>query len=205
LRGRPQEAVKLRKALMTLEERAGVWLTTAHLLRLKGIFRESEGEWATASEAFREAAVLWRDHGYPYQEAVDGMARARVLAKADDLEGAREAEKQATAILQRLGAARDLPSLDAPQLASEGEVVEEPIAGEVEALTPRESEVLQQLSEGLSNREIAEELVISIKTVEVHVSNILGKLGVSSRTEAVAHALKKGWVGPEDGQDGEHP
>jgi DNA-binding NarL/FixJ family response regulator len=61
---------------------------------------------------------------------------------------------------------------------------------QVEALTPRETEVLQLLGEGLTNPEIGEKLVISNSTVKFHVSSILGKLNVSSRTEAVAYALK---------------
>lgn len=58
-------------------------------------------------------------------------------------------------------------------------------------LTPREREVLALVIEGLNNNRIAEKLTISPSTVKSHISNILSKLGVSSRTEAVALALKK--------------
>ena len=57
-------------------------------------------------------------------------------------------------------------------------------------LSGREREVLALMTRGLSNRAIAERLVISPSTVDFHVSNILGKLGVASRTEAVALAVK---------------
>jgi NarL family two-component system response regulator LiaR len=57
-------------------------------------------------------------------------------------------------------------------------------------LSAREREVLALMTRGLSNRAIAEQLVISASTVDFHVSNILGKLGVGSRTEAVALAVK---------------
>ena len=62
-------------------------------------------------------------------------------------------------------------------------------------LTPREREVLVLMAEGLHNPEIAERLVVSRSTVKFHVSSILGKLGASSRTEAVAQAIQEGLIG----------
>ena len=62
----------------------------------------------------------------------------------------------------------------------------------LEALTPREAEVLALMARGLGNRKIAERLDISEHTAKFHVSSILGKLGASSRTEAVAKGLKQG-------------
>jgi DNA-binding NarL/FixJ family response regulator len=59
-------------------------------------------------------------------------------------------------------------------------------------LTERELETLRLIARGLNNREIAEHLVISEKTVKTHVSNILGKLGVEDRTQAAIWALKHG-------------
>jgi NarL family two-component system response regulator LiaR len=56
-------------------------------------------------------------------------------------------------------------------------------------LTPREKEVLGLLAQGMNNQQISEQLVISISTAKFHVSSVLTKLGVSSRTEAVAYAL----------------
>jgi DNA-binding NarL/FixJ family response regulator len=63
-----------------------------------------------------------------------------------------------------------------------------------EALTPRESEVLQMLASGLGNKEIAAKLAISEHTVKFHVASILGKLGASSRTEAVSLGIRRGLV-----------
>jgi DNA-binding NarL/FixJ family response regulator len=73
-------------------------------------------------------------------------------------------------------------------------VREVPAPQDPEPLTERETEVLQQLAQGKSNKEIAATLVIAEKTVRTHVSNILGKLGVTSRTQAALHALRSGLV-----------
>lgn len=61
-------------------------------------------------------------------------------------------------------------------------------------LTPRELDVLALMGRGKRNKEIAEELVIAERTVKIHVGNILGKLNVSNRTEAVAQAIKMGVI-----------
>ncbi|EPZ37240.1 NarL family DNA-binding response regulator, partial [Anoxybacillus ayderensis] len=63
-----------------------------------------------------------------------------------------------------------------------------------EQLTSREMEVLLFIAQGKTNQEIAEELFISLKTVKVHVSNILAKLDVQDRTQAVIYAFKHGLV-----------
>jgi DNA-binding NarL/FixJ family response regulator len=68
----------------------------------------------------------------------------------------------------------------------------------LERLTDREMEVLRLAGKGMTNREIAIDLTISIRTVQVHLSNVFSKLGVGSRTEAVLYALRLGWLTLED-------
>ncbi len=65
-------------------------------------------------------------------------------------------------------------------------------------LSDREIEVLKLATRGLSNQEIADELCLSLRTVQAHLGHIFNKLQVSSRTEAVVRALKEGWVTLED-------
>ena len=64
----------------------------------------------------------------------------------------------------------------------------------VEPLTTREQEVLEQMAAGLSNRQIAHALGISEHTVKFHVSAILGKLGVATRSAAIRHGMRQGLV-----------
>ena len=61
-------------------------------------------------------------------------------------------------------------------------------------LTPRELDVIRHVAEGLSNKEIAQLLAISPRTVNFHLDNLFAKLGVRSRTEAAILALRQGWV-----------
>jgi len=63
-----------------------------------------------------------------------------------------------------------------------------------EALTPREIEILQFLARGMSNREIAQALYISDRTVQTHLTNIFAKMQVSSRLEAVLKGIRLGWL-----------
>jgi len=65
-------------------------------------------------------------------------------------------------------------------------------------LTERELEVLQLAACGLTNREIGNQLSISARTVQVHLSNVFGKLQVGSRTEAVLYAVQQGWLSLQD-------
>lgn len=65
-------------------------------------------------------------------------------------------------------------------------------------LTDREMEVMRLVTKGLSNKDIADGLCLSVRTVQGHLANIFNKLRVSSRTEAVVHALKEGWVTLDD-------
>lgn len=65
-------------------------------------------------------------------------------------------------------------------------------------LHEREIEVLKQAARGMTNKEIAENLELSERTIQAHFANIFRKLNVNSRTEAIFHAIKEGWLSLED-------
>jgi DNA-binding NarL/FixJ family response regulator len=81
---------------------------------------------------------------------------------------------------------------DLPRLIPSAGDGDEPAV--VEALTPREIEVLELLAQGLPNKAIAARLAISDQTVKFHVASIYGKLGAANRTDAVRRALRRGVI-----------
>ena len=88
-----------------------------------------------------------------------------------------------------------LPAAAAARLLPAGVPVSDPEPKEpLEPLTPREREVLELLAHGLSNRQIAERLGISEHTAKFHVAAVSGKLGATSRTEAVSRGVRRGLI-----------
>lgn len=65
---------------------------------------------------------------------------------------------------------------------------------EPNSLRPQEAEILALMAQGLTNQQIAEQLSLSKKTVDFHVGNILQKMGVVNRVQAVVEAIRRGWV-----------
>jgi DNA-binding NarL/FixJ family response regulator len=92
-------------------------------------------------------------------------------------------------------AARGEVFLDAAVARRLAQEIRAPRSG-LRALTAREREILRLVAEGRSNKEIAAELVISERTARTHVSNLLGKLGLASRTQAALLAIREGLVPP---------
>lgn len=144
-------------------------------------------------EAWRRAAAEL-DYGYDYEVARSRWRWAQALLGVGDRDAAREQAAAALDVARRIGAVplatavADLARrarLDLPGVPTGG--------GDV--LTAREAEVLALVAEGLSNRQIGERLFISGKTVSVHVSNLLAKLGAGGRAEAVTIAHRRGLLG----------
>jgi len=131
--------------------------------------------------------------GFVYESARGRWRLAEALAGTGQREEAEHEWKLATDAAERLAAVPLLTALaDVARRARLGLRPASYPPGVLAGLTAREREVLELLSEGMSNREIADKLFIAPKTASVHVSNILAKLGASSRTEAAAIAYRQG-------------
>ena len=209
---RAEAEVEAARALLEVA-RAGA----AFALRPQFVLGPEGRGWLARGEAeFRRAcgdndpaawhAVL-REFGsyFLYEAARTRWRLAEALAEAGDRPGAEEQWRLAARTAGQLRAAPLRAALDdlarrarlggtgAPgQAPPEGTSAGGTGAGGLAVLTAREREVLRLIAEGRSNREIGAALFISAKTASVHVSNILGKLGVASRTEAAAVALRDG-------------
>jgi DNA-binding CsgD family transcriptional regulator len=172
------------------------------LARAEAEYRRAQGDndpdaWRAVLDAFGSAFV--------YETARTQWRLAEALAEGGDRTAAQEQWDQAAAVADRLRAAPLRAALTG--LARRARLADHrsqpgaslaPAAGApdgtgaaLSALTTREREVLRLIAAGRSNREIGAELFISAKTASVHVSNILGKLGVASRTEAAAIAHRE--------------
>ncbi|MEV4562798.1 AAA family ATPase [Nonomuraea sp. NPDC049419] len=132
------------------------------------------------------------DYGFVYEAARARWRLAEALLAAGERDAAHTEWEQAREAAGKLRAVPlESALLDFGRRARFGSSGGQTSAPQGE-LTAREAEVLRLVAEGLTNREVAERLFIAQKTVSVHVSNILGKLGVSTRTQAAATARRLG-------------
>jgi len=135
------------------------------------------------------------------RRAIDDLAIALAAGGPEGYTRLFVREGRTMAELLRMCAARGVAPEDAARLLAQmrpaltgGRPRESTPGALVEPLTEREAEVLRLVAAGLSNREIAESLVITIGTVKRHITNLHGKLGVESRTRAIARARELGLV-----------
>ena len=138
------------------------------------------GAWSAAVTAFET-------FGAPFELAEVRARYGQLLVAVGDADAGREHLAAAAETARALGAR--------PLLALTGGGSPATVAATRHTLTPRETEILALVAEGRSNGEIGRQLFISTKTVSVHVSNILGKLGAAGRTEAAAIARREGLLG----------
>ena len=147
----------------------------------RGRVQLADGDIGAATGSFRRALQHWQEFDAPYEVATARVLLALTARASGDEDGAKENFLLAGTIFERLGARADLAWIESERT----EAVRLP-----GGLTDREAEVLRLVASGATNRAIAQELVLSEKTVDRHVSNIFRKLGVSSRSAATAYAFE---------------
>ncbi len=181
----PDEALALLDPLLPRMEQQGRTGLVIEIQVLRALAFQAQGDDAQALAALEQALSLAEPGGYVRIFVDEGPPMARLLYEA-------AARGIAPTYVGRL-----LVAFDTSESASEyGSIGATPTHTHsqplIEPLSEREIEVLQLIAEGLSNREIARKLFLSMSTVKVHTYNIYSKLGVHSRTQAVAKARALG-------------
>lgn len=167
--------------LTALADQSGIRLHEAAAETATGLFEVRAKRASAALGHLRAGLEGWLEIEVPYEAARTRVLLAEALNAMGDVDAASIQLDSARDEFARLGAAPDLARLEMTS-AERG--------GSDHGLTPREMEVLRLLAQGGTNRSIATELVLSERTVDRHVSNILTKLGVSTRTAATAFAFQ---------------
>lgn len=152
--------------------------------------RLAEGNPQAALEPAQQAFRIWQRTGAPYLAARLRLLLGRACAALGDRDGARLELTGAREVFEGLGARPALATVDAIEATLRAGVKNGPPAAH-RGLTERELQVLRLIARGLTNKGIAQELSLSEKTVDRHVSNIFSKLDVSARAAATALAYER--------------
>jgi DNA-binding CsgD family transcriptional regulator len=187
-RGEVDEAAAALTSLREVAERVGTPALGACADRAEAELAAARGELDRARTLLEDAVDCFERCGAPFEAA---RARLELASCLLALERAEEARAEANAAHDRLvalGAEPDVQRAERLLAVATGARSAVPLGD----LTRREAEVLALLTEGLTNRQIAERLVVSEHTVHRHVTNLLRKLDLPSRTAAAAHAVRSG-------------
>lgn len=197
-RGDRADANAATEALSRMAAEAGHPDALAALAQALGELALLEGDEAAAAEHLTRAVELHRNLAIPHERAQIELRAGTVLAAAGRREEALERLCDAYRCARKLGAG-PLASTAAQEVAGLGESVAQRLGSRAAAasedgiaLTRRELEVLRHVAIGRTNREIAQELFISPRTVDMHVRNLLSKLDCRSRVEASHRAGELG-------------
>jgi LuxR family maltose regulon positive regulatory protein len=186
-RDAPERALPLLERIYARAADEGRASSVIEARALQALALEAAGESERALDAIRDALSLARSEGYVRVFADEGEPMAALLRRL--IASARRGVIPPVngALLDYAG--RLLGAI-AAELRASGKAAS-PTARTtelVEPLTEREREVLLLLAEGKSNREIADQLVVSLDTVKKHLTHVFGKLGAASRTQAITRA-----------------
>jgi DNA-binding CsgD family transcriptional regulator len=179
--GETQEAVALAQEEVELARAWGAPRTLGRALRILGLVRGGDDGIALIREAVAvlEPSPARLEHAYALADLGAALRRGNRRAEA------REHLRQALELAQRSGAIL-LAEAAHEELIATGARPRRIIQSGADALTPSERRIAAMAAEGLSNREIAQALFVTLRTVEMHLSNAFRKLDISSRTQLPA-------------------
>jgi LuxR family maltose regulon positive regulatory protein len=185
--GRLDETARLLQRLLEAAEAGGRTAKMIEILNLQALSLQARGGIDQAIATLEKALTLAEPEGFIRIFVDEGPPMAQLLREA----AARGIMPDYTAKLLAIfeGATKDEGRTTRPSAAS---AADRPPSVLVEPLSERELEVLQLIAEGLTNREIASRLSVSLNTVKVHTRNIYGKLNVHSRTQAIVRSQELG-------------
>ena len=192
--GRPADAdafLRPHEALANERARASM---IAKLARVRGRVEAALGRREPAAAAFARAVEHIEPLGMPYEEALIRFAHGQFLRRSGRRRAAADELERARDTLARLGARPALERCER-ELVACGLRPAKRGDGERPDLTPREQAVARLVSTGRTNRAVAAELLLSVKTVEVHLTRIYAKLGVRSRAQLAAMASEHPYIG----------
>jgi ATP/maltotriose-dependent transcriptional regulator MalT len=193
--GRLGEAPEHADELADIAARVGTDPMRAAGCLSHGLLAAARGELDLARTCLEDATDYYDRDGAPFEASRARLELATTLAALGRREQAEREALQALAALESVGAAMEAARAAAivrqinPASGSRAELQDG------SGLSPREIEVLELLAGGMSNHEIAESLVLSVRTVERHISTIYEKLGITgraARAAATAYAIKRG-------------
>jgi ATP/maltotriose-dependent transcriptional regulator MalT len=187
--GEQEDLHRVVRALATIAEENGNREALAMLARVLGEVAHQSGDAAGAVEHFRRALDLHRDIELPHDRAELLLGAAAAARSAGLDEQARTWLGDARGDARRLGARPLLAAIE-HRLAELGTSGSSPSGAA--GLTPRQLQVIRRVAEGRTNREIAAELVVSVRTVDMHVRHSLIALGCRSRLDAARKADELG-------------
>jgi LuxR family maltose regulon positive regulatory protein len=177
------ETTRLLEHLLKAADAGGRTSRVIEILNLQALSLQAQGDTGQAFTQLERALALAEPEGFVHIFVDEGPPMARLLYEAANRDLASD-------YARRLLAAFPHAQPDETELPEPGTSTHEM----VEPLSERELEVLELIAEGFTNREIASRLYLSLNTVKGHSRNIYGKLGVHSRTQAVARARALGML-----------
>jgi DNA-binding NarL/FixJ family response regulator len=195
-----EAAIAARDELAAIADKLNTDPLRAMAASSRALVAMADGEWETARASFEDAVDLFTAAGMPFEAARARMDRAGVLERAGRREDAIVEAAAGRDGFTSLGAAGEAARAAAmhSRLESRPGTVKQPISGAAatrfDLLTARERDVLKLVGDGLSNPDIARRLGLSEHTVHRHISNILTKLDLPSRTAAAAAAARSGAI-----------